>query len=203
MEDDLMDVATLAERAQAGDPDAFAELVRRYAAMVNGYALATVGDPDLADDATQQAFITAWRNLGSLRHPERFGGWLRGIARFECLHLLRQRRPGIASLDAAASVPAPDPSPDDLVAGNDAANAIIQAIGRLPDRERVVTVLAWLHGQSQRDVAAFLDLPVSTVNNRMRSARTHLRQEGIHTMPATTNHDHSDLFDRIGEVVHA
>ena len=88
-----MDVAMLAERAQAGDPDAFAELVRRYAAMVNGYALATTGDPDLADDATQQAFITAWRNLGSLRHPERFGGWLRGIARFECLHLLRQRRP--------------------------------------------------------------------------------------------------------------
>ncbi len=198
-----MDVGELARRAQAGDPDAFAELVRRYSAMVTGYALATTRDHDLADDAAQVAFITAWRNLGSLRHPERFGGWLRGIARYECLHLLRQRRSGIVSLDAAGALVAKDPDPADIATDNDAAAAILAAIATLPDHERIVTVLAYLQGQSQRDVAAFLDLPVATVNNRMRSARAHLRLKGVTPMPATTTHDHSDLIDRIGEVVRA
>lgn len=195
-----MDVATLAQRAQAGDPDAFAELVRRYAAMVTGYALATVGDPDLADDAAQLAFITAWRNLGSLRHPERFGGWLRGIVRYECLHLLRQRRPAVP-LDAAVAIPLSGPSTDEIAAANDGVEAIVAAIALLPGQERTVAVLAYLQGQSQRDIATFLDLPVSTVNNRMRGARLHLRQYGVPTMPAITPQDHSDLVDRIGSVV--
>lgn len=79
------EVSKLVARAKEGDADAFTALVQRYQSMAFGYAYANLGDFDLAEDAAQQAFIVAYHNLANLRHPERFGGWLRGIVRYECL----------------------------------------------------------------------------------------------------------------------
>ena len=201
-----MDVARLVERARAGDVDAFTALVRQYQAMAIGYALATTGDRDLAEDAAQQAFITAWRTLENLRHPERFGGWLRGIVRYECLHLLRQRRGVSLPLDAANGIATTDPGPAEVAASHAAQEDILAAFAALPERERVAATLYYLRDHSQRDVADFLDLPVVTVNNRVRSARNRLRQEGLALMANDMfgTHPVSPGFsDRIGEVIRA
>jgi RNA polymerase sigma factor (sigma-70 family) len=198
-----MDVARLAERAQAGDVDAFTTLVRQYQAMALGYALATTGDRDLAEDAAQQAFITAWRTLGNLRHPERFGGWLRGIVRYECLHLLRARQQPSVPLDAANGIATTDPEPADLVASHATQDDILAAFSALPERERVAATLYYLHDHSQRDVADFLDLPVATINNRVRSARKRLRQEGLSLMANDMFGTSPHFADRIGEVIRA
>lgn len=199
-----METAGLVDAAKAGDVAAFTDLVQRYQAMAFGYAWATTRDFDLAEDAAQQAFITAWRNLARLEHSERFGGWLRAIVRFECLHLLRARRGPHLPIDLAAGIAAADPTPADLAEANDALDGIVAAIGALPEAERTAAVLYYIHDNSQRDVAAFLDLPLSTVNNRLRSARKRLRQEGLAHMAPEAFRNHSlpdDFAARIGEVV--
>lgn len=199
-----MHVARLVERAQAGDVDAFTELAQRYQAMAFGYAYATLGDFDLAEDAAQQAFITAWRNLDKLSQPERFGGWLRGIVRFESLHLLRSRTSAHLSLDVAEGIVAGGPGPAELAEGNETADGILAAIGALPEAERTAAVLYYIHDHRQRDVAAFLGLPVSTVNNRLRNARQRLRQGGLAQMASDafrTRPLPDDFAARIGEVI--
>ena len=199
-----MDVGRLAARAKAGDVDAFTELVRRYQAMVFGYACATTGDFDLAEEASQQAFITAWRSLSKLAHPERFGGWLRGIVRFECLHLLRAQRAVHIPIDMVPGIVSAGPGPAEVTEANESLDGVLAAIHALPEAERVSAVLFYIHNHSQREVAAFLNLPVSTVNNRLRNARKHLREGELVPMAKDALKTHAlpdDFAARIGAVV--
>jgi len=199
-----MEVARLATRAKAGDVDAFTALVQRYQAMVFGYAYATTGDFDLAEDASQQAFVTAWRNLSRLTHPERFGGWLRGIVRFECLHLLRARRASHLPIDAVPGIVSTSPGPVELTEANESLDIVLAAIAALPDAERVSAILFYIHDHSQREVAEFLNLPVTTVNNRLRNARKHLREGALIPMAKDALQAHTlpeDFAARIGRVV--
>src|SRR5689334_6617300 len=87
-----MEWRTFVERSQRGDTDAFTELVRRSQQMAFGYAYALLGDFHLAEDAAQEAFLTAYYNLHQLRTTEAFPGWLRGIVRHHCQHIRRTRR---------------------------------------------------------------------------------------------------------------
>ena len=75
--------------AQAGDELAFAELVRSHQDRAVAYATAILGDYHLAEDAAQEAFVDAYRQLRSLRAPEAFGGWLRTIVFKHCDRLTR------------------------------------------------------------------------------------------------------------------
>jgi RNA polymerase sigma-70 factor (ECF subfamily) len=104
-----VNVEELVIRSRDGDVAAFEQLVRRYQGMAFGYSRALCGDPHLAEDSTQQAFLVAFLNLANLRDPARFGGWLRGIVRFETLRLLRPSRPSPGS--AASSTPRSIPRP--------------------------------------------------------------------------------------------
>src|SRR5437879_12394978 len=79
---------------------AFSLIVERYQNAAYGYALAILGDPHLARDAAQEAFLTAYCSLGQLRSPEAFPGWLRRIVRTRCRLLRREHPPATASLDA-------------------------------------------------------------------------------------------------------
>lgn len=199
-----MDVAELVERARTGDAAAYTTLVQRYQGMAFGYAYATLGDFHLAEDAAQQAFVTAWRRLDHLERPERFGGWLRGIVRFECLHLVRSRRHPEASLDSASGIAASTPGPEELTVARDGFERVFAAISALPRAEREATVLAYVHGHPQRDVAAFLGIPVTTVNNRLRAARKRLKEERLLAMTtdAFKHHDlPEDFAARIGEII--
>lgn len=202
----FMDVEQLVMEAQAGDVEAFTELVRRYQAMAFGYAYANLGDFHAAEDVTQGAFLAAWRNISKLHQAERFGGWLRGIVRFECSHTLRKRHVPQVPIDGAGEIASTSPGPADVVEEREARDRILRSILALPQTEREVTVLFHIENHSQRDVAAFLNLPVTTVNNRLRSARKHLKEERLHTMAKDALHQHGlsgDFAERIGEIVRA
>src|ERR1700704_3245088 len=80
---------------------AFSLIVERYQDAAYGYALASLGDPHLAWDAAQEAFLTAYGSLEQLRSPEAFPGWLRRIVRTSCRRLRGEHQPPmVASLDA-------------------------------------------------------------------------------------------------------
>jgi RNA polymerase sigma-70 factor (ECF subfamily) len=196
-----MTTAELAIAARNGDVEAFTQLVERYQAMAFGYALVTLRDYHLAEDATQMACLTAFRLLDTLRDPARFGGWLRGIVRFECLHIQRERRrqPSI-HLDEHASLATGQPGPEDRALMSFTAEDVRRLLAQLPERQRIVASLYYLQDQSQGGIADFLGLPVSTVNNRLRESRQFLRRHGAHLMtdPATQS---PDFATAIGQVL--
>lgn len=199
-----MEVGKLVTRVKTGDVDAFTELVRRYQAMAFGYAYSNLRDFHLAEDVVQQAFVVAYNNLNRIEHPERFGGWLRAIVRFECLHLLRSRRVVQVPIEAVSELAAPEPGPAEMAEEREGIDRLLVAIDRLPPAEREATILYYIHDHSQRDVAEFLNLPVTTVNNRLRSARKRLKQQRILTMSKDAFREQGlpgDFAERIGEVV--
>jgi RNA polymerase sigma factor (sigma-70 family) len=201
-----LDLSEVVARVRAGDQAAFTLLVERYQRMAFGYALSRLGDFDLAEDAVQQAFTTAYRSLPKLERPDCFPSWLRGIVRFECAHLRRQRHHQVIPLDAAAHVPATIPDPSQRAGEQDALDRVLAAIHALPPTERDVTILYYLQEHSQREVAAFLNLPIATVNNRLRSARKRLRAGSLLAVAREVLGQHGradDFTARVGRIVRA
>jgi RNA polymerase sigma factor (sigma-70 family) len=99
--------ATDPDAALAEKHDAFCELVRRFQDMAYACAYAVLGDFHLAEDAAQEAFISAWQKLGQLREPEAFPGWLRRVVLTECNRLTRGKRSRNITLDEGANLHAP------------------------------------------------------------------------------------------------
>lgn len=171
-----MDLSALVAGAVAGDGAAFAELVRRHQAMAFGYARAILRDAHLAEDAVQEAFLAAYRDLAKLEDASSFPAWLRGIVRHQCGRCRRRRRVPTAPLAAALAVAAEAPGPDRQVEEREGLARLRAAIAALPQPQREVATLCYLGDYSQGEIAAFLGLPVTTVNNQLHTARQRLRE---------------------------
>src|ERR1043165_7597887 len=91
----------------AANHDAFGRLVFAFQDMAYACAYAVLGDFQLAEDAAQEAFISAWQKLPQLRQPEAFPGWFRRIVLTECSRLTRGKRSRTISLDEGANLHAP------------------------------------------------------------------------------------------------
>jgi RNA polymerase sigma factor (sigma-70 family) len=167
----------LVERAKAGDAAAFADLVRRYDAWATGWAIALLGDYQLAQDAVQEAFAAAHASLPTLAEPEAFPGWLKAIVRHTCFRALRQRRPDLVPLDFADHLPSAQPDPGLLVEEDERRYEVLAALTTLPEAQRQVVLLHYWQEYSHREIAALLGIPATKVNNRLHAARVRLREE--------------------------
>ena len=178
----VSDVSNLINKARdSGHPlterhEAFGELIRRYQDMAFGCAYAVLGDFYLAEDAAQEAFITAWQNLNQLRVPMAFSGWLRRIVLTRCNRLTRGQRLSILPLDAGVNSPSPEPDPQFNAEQRDLRAKVLAEIQGLPEKERLVTTLFYVNGYTHSDIGEFLELPESTVNKRLHSARQRLKK---------------------------
>ena len=167
----MEELAALVVRSRSGDLDAYAEIVRRFQDMAYGYAFSLLGDFHLAEDASQEAFLQAHRDLAKLRVPAAFPGWFRKIVLKHCDRIARGKRRTIQSLKAAAEELSKEPTPADRAEQDELHKAVLAAIRSLPERERNVTTLFYIDGYSQLDIAGFLDMPVTTVNDRLHASR--------------------------------
>jgi RNA polymerase sigma-70 factor (ECF subfamily) len=162
---------SLVAASNAGDQSAFAALVDRYQRAAVATCLAVLRDRQLAEDAAQDAFVAAYRNRAALRDPAAFGGWLMSIARNRATRLARDRAkrwPAIATATSEpAAAPAPPPPPDE---------ALLTALGRLPDHERGVVVLRYFDGHDVASIAAITGRPVGTVTKQLSRAHDRLRK---------------------------
>jgi RNA polymerase sigma factor (sigma-70 family) len=182
-------ISLLVKRARSGDLEAFAQLIGRFQAMAYGYAYSILGDFPLAQDATQEAFLEAHRKLDDLREPAAFPGWFRRIVFKYCDRIARGQRIATVSLEALGELSSDRSGPEEIVEQRERKDRVLQMIRSLPRGQRVVTTLYYIDGYSQREVATFLDVPLSTVKNRLYAARKRLKgqlKERMTTMVETT-----------------
>lgn len=168
-EDDARDRALLAAHV-SGDPDAFDELVRRNRARMWAVALRTLGDPEEAADAVQDACLSAFRAAGSYRGDARVSTWLHRVVVNACLDRARRRA-------ARPTVPLPEQpvaSGRDALADRETALEVTKGLQALPEEQRVALVLVDLEGLSVAEAAAVLDVPEGTVKSRCSRGRTRL-----------------------------
>jgi RNA polymerase sigma-70 factor, ECF subfamily len=162
--------ALIAALARTGDRDAFAELVRRRQSWLRNLMRRCCGHPDLADDLAQQAFLQAWRDIGKLRDPKRFGAWLKQLA----INVWRQHlRSNDPTRNAAehddSSAPAAPTRPG-------IAMDLDRALAELPANERLCVVLSYHEGMTHAEIAAATDLPLGTVKSHVRRGAQRLQQ---------------------------
>jgi RNA polymerase sigma-70 factor (ECF subfamily) len=163
--------ADLVSRAQAGQLDAFEELVRRHRLGTYRVAVRMLGQESDAEDATQDAFVQAWRNLGGFRADAAFSTWMYRIVTNRCLNMLRARR---RTEPLPQDREAPASQPDRIAEGRWQIEDLTRAIGRLTPEQRAPLVLRELQGCTYEEIAEALDLSIPAVKSRLHRARLEL-----------------------------
>lgn len=172
----------IVERALTGDAEAFGELVRRWERRIFALTYGMLGREEDARDATQETFLSAFRNLRNFRGEARVSSWLHRIAVNQCIS--RQRRlkvRGESALDDAHETNAGrfvtplSHSPAHVAEGRQETAAVRRAINSLPVELRQVVVMKEFEELTFREIADALDLPLSTVKSRLYTALKQLQ----------------------------
>jgi len=172
--------AELVRQARTGRTEAYAELVRRWAARVTALCHARLNRAHVADDLAQETLLRGFRALGTLSDPERFGPWLCGIALRACLDWRKAKK----NQQVPFSVLDPDHDPDEFLADrndssverDDEARYLLAQVESLPHECRQVVMLYYYDDVTYRDIARLLGVSTATVNARLTKARSLLRE---------------------------
>jgi len=161
----------LVDRARSGDREAFGILAGGAVDRLYGIARLILRDTELAEDATQEALIRAWRDLPTLRDVERFDAWLYRLIVRACADVGRHRRRWRAEITILPTEPA-EPDRASELADRD---ELEQALRRLTDAQRTVLILHFYVGLSPSETASVLDVPAGTAKSRLHYAIEALR----------------------------
>ena len=175
----------LVARAKQGDQAAFEQLVRDNEKRIYNLTLRMVGNPEDALDLSQEAFLNAWKGLGSFKGDSAFSTWLYRLASNACLDFLRSRKRrqdttgSPLSLDDEEAPPPPaDDSarPDLQLERKERTQALHRALDALPPHHKQVLVMRELSGLSYQEISEALELDLGTVKSRLTRARLALKK---------------------------
>jgi len=167
--------AALVARARSGDRAAFGALVERYAGSARRIARAVLGDPDDADDAAQDAFLSALVKLDQFDARRPFGPWLLRIVANAAADRRRRRTVRRAEpLDS--NVGGQTPGPEAAAESGELAERLQAALAELPERRRLAEVLFDVEGYGHAEIADILGIPEGTVRSDVFHARRFLRE---------------------------
>jgi RNA polymerase sigma-70 factor (ECF subfamily) len=162
----------LVERARQGDHDAFAELAGATISRLDGAAWLILRDPEQAKDAVQNCLIRAWRDLPTLRDPDRFEAWLHRLLVRACIDEVRRLRRHRLDIDLTAiEVPAADPAASSIADRDQLERGFL----RLDPEMRAVIVLHHYLDLPLPAVADSLGIPLGTAKSRLHRALGQLR----------------------------
>ena len=164
------------QKAQAGQKEALRSLVLRFQDLAVGYAFSLLGDYHLAEDAAQESLVAMIRNIGQLREPAAFVGWLRAIVFKHCDRIRRRRRPEDAELALDERLVDGREAPDLARSVDETGRLVREAVAALPAAQREAVTLYYMSDMSGPEVAAFLGLPLTTIKKRLHDARSALRR---------------------------
>ena len=182
----LMDDTALIQSAQHGDLNAFNALVLTHQDMLFNTALRILGDSESAADATQEAFLSAFKGINSYRGGS-FKAWLLRTVTNACYDELRRRKrrpttslePETADgdeMDSPRWLADPTLSPEQKMEAGELEHAIQHCLNALPADFRSVVVLADIEGLDYSEVASATRVPLGTIKSRLARARLRLRE---------------------------
>ncbi|HYP18943.1 MAG TPA: sigma-70 family RNA polymerase sigma factor [Chloroflexia bacterium] len=172
----------LVSRIAAGDASALEALYDRYVRQCFGLALRMVGEPGLAEEVVQEVFLKLWSRPDSYS-PQKgaFVSWLLSLVHHRAVDELRKRSRTEVALDNDQPLsvintrPDPQPDPSEQVWVMEQQRVVRQALGELPENQRLVLELAYFGGLSQSQIAERTSQPLGTVKTRMRMGLQNLR----------------------------
>ena len=163
----------LVERARRGDRDAFATLVHQVSDRLYAIAFRMLRDTNLAEDALQNALVTAWRQLPHLRDPERFEAWMHRVLVNSCYIEVRRTRRWTVNVRAIPELDEPLSSDTSHITAD--RDELERAFRKLPIEQRSVFVLHHYVGLPLVEVAETLGVPAGTARSRLHYATRALR----------------------------
>ena len=185
------DEASLIDRSQRGDVNAFNELVLHYQQTTYGVVYRMIGDADIAADVTQDAFIAAFRAIQSFHGGSSFRAWLLRIAsNMACDHWRRTQRHPVESLEVLTDEDEPhaasalsalvetgqEANPEAYVLSQELQELIQRGLQELPLDQRVAVVLCDIEGLSYEEISLTTQTGLGTVRSRIARGRARLRQ---------------------------
>ena len=175
------DEAKLIARSLRQDPDAFGQLVERYATVIVNLAYRMVGDRTDAEDLAQETFVAAFKALPRFRAESKFSTWLYRIAANKCKDWLRAKRPGQGVQDVNEvlddGVAAEERTPERLLSQQQVAEQLDRAIQRLPPLYREAFVLKHVEGLSYEEMQEIVGVNADTLKMRVYKGRLQLSRE--------------------------
>lgn len=180
-----MDELALIRSAQDGDLDAFNRLVLAYQNRVYNQAYRLMGDPQSAEDATQEAFIAAYRKVHTYRGGS-FKAWLLRIVTNQCYDELRRRkrRPTAPlepvdryeeEIESPHWMMDPGESPEEIAERSELSEALQHCLNGLPPEFRTVVILVDIQGMDYGEASEVVGKPLGTIKSRLARARGRLR----------------------------
>ena len=163
---------TSLSRAQAGDQDAFAELIERHEAMVYSLAWNFFADRGRAEEIAQDVFLQLYRNLGAIESESHLLFWLRQVATRRCIDQARRARFKVVSLDDAIEIRSTERPADPLLD-----RRLRRLIAELPDTQRAVVTLRYQEDLDPAEICRIVGLPVNTVKSHLHRALQALRRK--------------------------
>jgi len=171
-------IASLVRRAQIGNSDAFTELYGITFNHIYNYAARYLKDEHLAQDAVQETYITAFKNLKGIKDPSLFVAWLNQINFHTCYDMCKKMNNAYGFVDSEQLDLTRDTNidhnPEDLYEKNDEINKLRNAIDHLPFHEKQVIVLRYYNEMKLEDIAKTLSISRSTVKRYLQSAKDKL-----------------------------
>jgi RNA polymerase sigma-70 factor, ECF subfamily len=167
--------ADLLAQHVAGDPDAFNELIRRHRDRLWAVALRTLGQPEDAADALQDALLSAYRGAAGFRGGSAVTTWLHRIVVNACLDNVRRR--AVRPTEPLVTDPANERPARDAVSERETSLAVMVALRTLPVEQAAAVVLVDIEGFAVNEAAEILDVPAGTVKSRCARARARLADQ--------------------------
>ena len=164
-------------KAQQGDVIAFEWIVNAFKEMAIGYAYSILKDYHDAEDVAQEAFVQAFFKLTTLQVAKAFPSWFRKIIYSQCERHYRKKHLPTVNLTDAYDLHAPEVNPSKIMEQDELKSQILVAMNKLTEKERSVTILFYVSDYNMSEISQFLDLPVSTIKNRLHSSRKKLQKE--------------------------
>ena len=170
---------TLVMLTLAGEQTAFETLVVRYQRAVVAAALSVTRNEFMAEDAAQDAFVTAWMKLDTLQEPQKFGSWVCRIAKNCALNMMGRYRAYLPLdvVDNLAILDDPTQNPAELYALSEEHNEVNKSVEKLPERVRQIIYLHYFEGLSIAEIADRMRISEGTVKWQLHDGRKRIRKE--------------------------
>ncbi|WP_100407524.1 RNA polymerase sigma factor [Bacillus solitudinis] len=165
------------EEVLAGDKHAFTYIINKYKNQLYATILRMTKQPQDAQDLVQECFIKVYRQLSKYDHQGSFKSWIYRVAINHCMDEFRKKRYKIKHVEFQDSVSEPRTNPEMIFLKKEKERQLERLLLNLPEDERMIILLRYIQELSYEEISTLVDLPLSTVRNKLHRAKKKMRNE--------------------------